>query len=464
MKNINSKIKNFFGVGDAGFSFMTTVETSFFLIFLTDVVQVPLAMAALISTFTGVCDMVSALIAGAIVDKTNLKHGKYRSWLLYGPPLVILFFALEFTKIGDGLTAAIFISIGFIISHFIWNIAWTANRSLVGALTDDPTERAHLSGRISGGSSIGKLFASKLIPLMVVAFAGLFSGGSQVWGYTCTAFVSSILMLIGFYVHFYITKGYDLPEVKSGSKNNAADAEKVSIMDMLKGVFTNLPLVSTVFCDFIRLIGYYSFMAFAAYYAKVMFPENAAAVTGNILLAFNLGTLVGALNSKHVVKRLGTKNTSIIGMFGAAVFTASAYFFTTNQIAVIALVFIGQVFFGAAYGLTTSLYASCATYSEYKTGKNTKGFTMGLCSFSIKMSIVLRGIVITSGLGMIGYSAKAEITDSLISGLTLFAFIVPAVFFITAILPLLFYKISDQEIVEMSGEITSRKHSSLEAA
>ena len=34
MKRINSKIKNFFGLGDAGFSFMTTVETSFFLIFL----------------------------------------------------------------------------------------------------------------------------------------------------------------------------------------------------------------------------------------------------------------------------------------------------------------------------------------------------------------------------------------------------------------------------------------------
>ena len=27
MKRINSKIKNFFGLGDAGFSFMTTVET-----------------------------------------------------------------------------------------------------------------------------------------------------------------------------------------------------------------------------------------------------------------------------------------------------------------------------------------------------------------------------------------------------------------------------------------------------
>ena len=89
MKRINSKIKNFFGLGDAGFSFMTTVETSFFLIFLTDVANLPLAWAAIISTLTGVCDTVSAIVAGAIVDKCNLKHGKYRSWLLYGPPFVL---------------------------------------------------------------------------------------------------------------------------------------------------------------------------------------------------------------------------------------------------------------------------------------------------------------------------------------------------------------------------------------
>ena len=76
-------------------------------------------------------------------------------------------------------------------------MAWTAYRSLVGALTDEPTERAHLSGRISAGSSIGKLFASKLVPLMAVAFAGLFGGGA-VWGYTCTALVGAALMLVGY--------------------------------------------------------------------------------------------------------------------------------------------------------------------------------------------------------------------------------------------------------------------------
>ena len=462
MKRINSKIKNFFGLGDAGFSFMTTIETSFFLIFLTDVAQLPIAWAAVISTLTGVCDTVSAIVAGVIVDKCNLKHGKYRSWLLYGPPFVIVFFVLQFTKIGTDMTAAAIICAGFIISHFIWNIGWTANRSLVGALTDDPTERAHLSGRISAGSSIGKLLASKLVPLLIATFAAMLSSGGEVGGYTCVALIGAVLMLIGYYTHFAITSGYDLPQPKAEKDSSVETAEKVSVMDMLRSVFANPPLIATVFCDFIRLIGYYALMAFVAYFSKVLFPESSSAVTGNILLAFNLGTLAGSLLSKHAVAKFGTKLATLIGMAGCVIFTVPAYFFASNQIAIIVLIFISQVFFGIAYGLTTSLYTSCATYSEYKTGKNTKGFIMGLCSFSIKMSIVLRGIVITSGLGIIGYAVGAAATPELVQGISVMCFIVPAIFIAVGIIPLLFYRLKDEDVMAMDGEIAKRKQAMAE--
>ena len=89
---------------------------------------------------------------------------------------------------------------------------------------------------------------------------------------------------------------------------------------------------------------------------------------------------------------------------------------------------------------------------------------MGLCSFSIKMSIVLRGLVITTGLGIIGYSAEAAITDSLAGGATIMCFIVPAIFIAVAIIPLLFYKLDDKEVMEMDGEIALRKKAAIEKA
>lgn len=467
MKQISSKskiLKNLFGVGDAGFSFMTMIETSFFLIFLTDVAHLTLAGVAMISTLSGIFDTISTILAGVIVDKSSPKHGKYRSWLLYGPPFVIVFFALQFTKVGTDFTAALVICVGFVINHFIRNIARTANRSLVGVLTDDPTERAHLSGRISAGSSMGKLCASKFVLPMSLAFASLFTQNGEIWGYTLTAAVGATLMLIGYYVHYFITKGYDLPKPRGEKGKKLIDVEKVSVLDMLKSVFATPPLIAIVFHDCLRLIGYYSLIALIAYYSKIMFLENSAPVISTLLPAFNLGTLFGSLLSEHVVAKFGTRMSAIIGMAGCSSFTVAAYFCSGSRMTVIVLIFVSQVFFGVAYGLTTSFYTNCATYSEQKSGKNTKGVIMSLCSFSIKVSIVIRGLVITTGLGIIGYSAEAAITGSVASGMTILCFIVPAIFIAAAIIPLLFYKLSDKEVMEMGNEIALRKKAAIEKA
>ena len=78
-----------FGAGDFGFNVMISMETMFFAAFLTDYARFPLALAGLIMTITSVADTLSSLVAGVILQKSNLKYGgKYRSWLLIGPPIV----------------------------------------------------------------------------------------------------------------------------------------------------------------------------------------------------------------------------------------------------------------------------------------------------------------------------------------------------------------------------------------
>lgn len=58
---------------------MSTVETTFFVIFLTDVAQLPLALVAAITSVAGIADAITAMLAGVIIDKVNFKHGKYRA-------------------------------------------------------------------------------------------------------------------------------------------------------------------------------------------------------------------------------------------------------------------------------------------------------------------------------------------------------------------------------------------------
>ena len=171
MIRMNNKIKNFFGVGDMFFSLMVVLEIAFLMVFLTDVLKLDIAVAGTIISITSLGDLITSFIAGGIVDKSNMKWGKYRSWLLVGPAIASIFFVLQFTQFGTATTTAIIFTVCYLISHTLWNIFYTANRALAGAVTDDPTERAHISGRIAAWMNAGRIIGSKLIIVMILFFA-----------------------------------------------------------------------------------------------------------------------------------------------------------------------------------------------------------------------------------------------------------------------------------------------------
>lgn len=455
MKELTSKVKSFWGVGDLGFSFMVTVELMFFLKFLTDVAQFPLAVAAMISSITGIADMVSALLAGVFIDKMNLKGGKYRPWLIYFPILIMVLYALQFSAFGSQTTSAIIVSAAFIISHALWNVTWTANRALVGVLSESPADRAFLSGRISAGATLGKMTASKLIPMAVIFFSAKFA--APYLGFTVTALTAAIVMVLGYFITYFITDGYDKPvqKVETAQETQAVQADKVTFGDMIRSLVQNPPLITYALMDLLRLTGYYSTMAVAAYYSE--FVLNDPVMTGNILLAFNLGAFLGSLMTKTVVSKVGSKMATIFGLVGWAASTIVAYLVSPNALMVVLLIGVGQVFFGVAYGLTTGMYSNGATYSEYHTGKNTQGFVMSVMSAAIKTSIILRGLVITVGLGAIGYVAGAPMTESVQGGISALFFLVPVFFIALSLIPMFFFRLKDEEVERMAREISARK-------
>ena len=267
MKRINKKIKRFWGVSEVGFSVMSMMETSFLLFFLTDVAKLPLDMAAFITSTAAIADAICAVPSGIVIDKLSFRSGKYRPWLLICPPVVTLLFVLCFTRIGsDTLTCAIIIT-AYVLSHFIWTIAWNANRSLISVLTEDPQEKNFLSGRIAVGTSLGKILASFLIPFLSVQIGKRISG---VASYTVICAISCVLFVICYYVHYAITKGYDT-DTSSGGR-------AVTFRDMLRSVTGNGNLIAILAHDAIRLVAFFGIAASAAYYAKIVIGDAGALI------------------------------------------------------------------------------------------------------------------------------------------------------------------------------------------
>lgn len=446
MRRINSKIKTFWGISEVGFSFMATMETSFFVFFLTDVSQLPLGIIALITGSSALIDAISAVIAGIVIDKVNLKAGKYRPWLLYCPPVVTVFFVLMFTKVGSDVTAGLMCGAGYVLSHFVWNISWTANRNLIPVLTDDTKEKAFLSSRIAMGATGGKLLASYAVPALSALLFGFMSGVSA---YTVIAVVVSVLFICTYFTHYFITAGYDTPEDNINSK-------AVTFKDMGRSIVSNPHLITFLCHDAIRLIAYYGIAACATYYAKFLLGNAASASW--LLVFFNLGNIVGSGFSQKAVEKWGTRKTNLIGMLGFIIGHLICFAVPANVIIVSAILFVSQVFFGMSYGLTANMYAMCGTYSEWKTGEAARGVIMSFCSLAIKIGVALRGVMITAVLGMIAYDPNmTEATPAMQNSLKMLFVIFPVVVLAVSMVPLLLFRLTDEKVSDMEREIAEKK-------
>ena len=201
---LKKSIKGVWGISEVGFSIMATMETSFLVFFLTDVALLPLGITAVITGFTALADAISAILAGIVISKVKFKSGKYRQWLLICPPFVTLFFVLCFTRIGGDVVAGSMIGIGYVLSHFIWNIAWTANRTLIPIISNDPDDKSFLSARIALGANLGKIASSLLVPALSTFFLATFGG---VNAYTLTALIVCLIFWVCYYIHYFITRG-----------------------------------------------------------------------------------------------------------------------------------------------------------------------------------------------------------------------------------------------------------------
>lgn len=75
-------ISSSFGLAWFGFTLLTSMNTTYYIYFLTDVVKfTPAAMGALLSAVRMI-GLISSLLVGVLIEKTNFRWGRYRSWLL----------------------------------------------------------------------------------------------------------------------------------------------------------------------------------------------------------------------------------------------------------------------------------------------------------------------------------------------------------------------------------------------
>jgi GPH family glycoside/pentoside/hexuronide:cation symporter len=437
---------------------MTNVETYFFNYFLTNVANFAGGVVTTIALITSIVDGGLSWIYGSIVNAVRPgRFGRYRTWLVMAPWIVPFLYTFQFLKIGDGPLAYTLIILGFILSHIGWNLPWAANITLVSVAGGTPEGRAALASTRATWVQISGITFGYIGPPLAT-FLGAAIGEQH--SYAALAFVLGWMMVLGYFVNFIVTAGYE--EIETADAAGKPSKTKASAKDMARSLFLNPHLCFLLLADIPRFTARFVPGAVAVYYFQ--YVANDLGMLPPYLLLTNLGASVGAFIAGFFARKMDARNIILLSYAGMAAFFILAYFNFSSPWVVVVMMTLANTALGVTFSISIVLYADTAVFAQWKLGSDSRGWIMGLSNVPIKLGIIGRALVVNISLMVVGFNATAImenpelLTVDLQKGITAAFALIPAAITLTGI-PLLFfgYRLTREKIVQYQAEIEAGK-------
>ena len=334
---------------------------------------------------------------------------------------------------------------------------------MINMASKTPEDRMALSSSRAIWQSLGRVFYSYVGPAVVAVMAGIVGEKNS---YGATAFAFAALMAAGYFAHFKMFEGYEETGAQEIERMRRELAEKKARgrqdkgNGLLKCLTTNPYLLGLTVADLAKYI--YSFVAsgIAVYYFTYV-AHNKDLTATFILISSLLGVAASYL-SKTAAKKFSARNTVIYAYLAMAVVLVLGFLFYRQPWAVIILVSLAQFFCTMTNACGPALYADCAIYSEYKTGKNATGLIMGLSNIPLKIGVVSRGILISACLAIAGFNLetveKGITSPQLERGISMGFTIIPAIAVaLGAVIMIFGFRLTRDKIEKYSAELEKRK-------
>jgi GPH family glycoside/pentoside/hexuronide:cation symporter len=277
-------------------------------------------------------------------------------------------------------------------------------------------------------------------------------------GWQLTMIIYAVVASLLFYLTFLWTKERVRPpkEQKNSVKADLTDLAKNKQWFILlgAGVFT---LIFNSLRD-----------GSAIYYFKYYFRNQEAFQLPLFDVAINYSTLylvlgqaaniVGVVLAKPVSDKIGKKNTFLYAMLIACVLSCIFYAFGEADIVLIyTFQFLISICAGSIFPLLWSMYADIADYSEWKTGRRATGLIFSSSSMSQKLGWTLGGAVTGWLLALWGFEANTVQSEEAQTGIRMMLSFIPAAGALLSASFIIFYKLSDSFMMEVSEDLTKRR-------
>lgn len=443
-KKLTLKEKVSYGLGDVGNGFMFDMGQIYLLKFYTDVLGISAYWGGLVFLISKIFDAFADSAVGAFVDKRKVgKRGKFRPFILFGSiPLavmtVISFMAPDFSDTGK-IVFAFITYMAFGLSYSIVNIPYG---SLAASMTQDSVDRASLGSFRAIGSQFAMLISGMVVIPIVLYFP------NQKLGYTVGIASMALVGVIFHYICYRNTNENVIREPK-------VEKEKVPMSKLFKLLLSNRPLIALCFVCLFMVAASNLRTAVQLYYLQYNL-KNTGLMS---LLSFtSIGiAVIGSFFIPALVKRLGKKNTFIMGLLIGIVADGLNFLLPASVPAFLTLLSIGSLGLSFAMGLPWVMVADAVDYHEWKTGQRTEGIVYSSYSFFRKLAQALAGFIPGVALGLIGYVPNAEQTAGTLLGIKGLMFLVPAgLNLIAAVILIVVYNLTENLYKRIIDELKNK--------
>ena len=441
-----------FGSGDLAQNLIFQVTCMYLLFFYTDIYGLNEVDVSVMFLVGNVANVIWDPIVGALIDKSNPKLGKYRSYLVYvGIPLSGFAILCFYDGFAPSLVYAYVTYIAMTLLYTFINVPYGALNS---ALTRDTNEITILTSVRMFLANCGGLAVGSGLPLLIAFFTDEQAEGlpkdPKAWFITM-----SIYGVIGLLLLFFC-----FSQCKERVVMDAKESENVKVSDLVVEFVRNRPL---------RVIAFFFITAFAmmsignaagAYFVN----SNLHGTPEQLSLFMGLGSAPAFIFMPLVpaIKRaIGKRNMFYAFLTIAIIGMAALYIVAKMENPNMTLIYIAQFIKSTvvivATGYMWALVPEVISYGEYTSGKRIAGIVNALTGLFFKAGMTLGSVVAPAVLAYVAYNKETvEQTPIAQEGILWLVCVIPAILLAVAMIIISQYELTDEKIDEINKAIEER--------
>ena len=448
--------------GDWGNDFTFILQSTFFLIFYTNVMGISAAHVGFLLFFARILDAFTDVGAGRLIDVMKPgRSGRFKPWLLRICVPVAVAAVLMFSPfLADAEYGARLA--WMIVTYILWgSICYTLINipygSMASVISNKPGERASLSVFRSLGATLANLVISVVLPLIVFVQV---DGQSQISG-SRMFFAAAACAVLAVFCYLMCFANVE-ERIATPPKPKE---ERMGFGQLFGTLLTNRALTGLIAGALIMLMGMMLISPMITYVYNDYF--NNGRMLSLVNLVGLLPTLLFVPLGAWLAKTFGKREVGVAGMALALVSGILLFVLKTDNPYVFRVGYAVFMFGIAALNvLIWAFITDVIDYQEIRTGERNDATVYSLYSWARKLGQALAGGISGWALGWIGYqSGGVQQSAEVLDGLYGLATIVPALLCgVAGLIVATWYPLSKKRVEENVKILEERHEAAAETA